>query len=602
MIINEGIINKLTIEKKLSLLVYKNMKDMLGEHNISEEKLENVINSVSNIVVYKDNSKTVNYNVISAFKNEVFKNISILKTDESSLKLFKTEDATEAFKLLKKDATLILSKDPKKLIKSLLAKVQKGKELKEDKLNGLLEEVDYNIAIKSDDVILESDIDVILDKTIGKLLPFIDKIENPNLMERDDNKPMFSNKTKKVALALVAIYYNVVMYYSFGFKYEGDTNFNIVVSAWVIINLICILFAFRLRKKKIVTKNVVKEEISTHDFEVIEPQKHEVVVSKAIFNQIDLKQLCDNFYLYLLENGLMLEHKKIREIFAAMSSNRLLILNNKSYLNKEFLTVLNSFFGNSTYYKELDDQCINEDHIYFDDSNASGFTRGICSAIDNTSNVNISSLLNVNLENCHLYLNSLVSFAKNPNEKGKITLDLKDYSISDYVVGRNLAIPKNTWFILFTQEGTKQVLDNKIANDLITLDINVIEVEKKQSNEKFSVLSAVNFLDAINTAREKNYLTNESWEKIDELERELNSKINFSIENKIVRKLEVYASVYKIMCENEKDALDSTIANILLPIIFVGKENVFNIVLDTLKDVFEDENIILTKELLSKYK
>lgn len=607
MLKNEDIIKRLSVEEKIDLLLIKNSKNPLGEYNIELEKLEEVISSISNIVIYKNNVKNVNYNVIKSFKKEVFTNImDVVTTENSTLKLFKTEDDLEAYSLLKKDYSFILSKDTKTLSKNILNKINKSKEMAQQASEEIITNADLIMAKANNEIILEEDIDLIIDRVLGMIVPLIETIENPNLETKEGvvDKDFFSLKAKRVTLFLFAIYYNIMMYFVFGHAtIEIDPNSkNYIIGFWLFINLIFLVIGIRLRNKKVVQAKTPIEDISTFDFEVVEPTKHEVVISNTNFKQIDLKELVDSFYLFLLDNGLMLEYKKIRELFSAMASSHLVVINNKSNLNKEFLGALNKFFGNSTFYKELDSNVSSEVDIYFDEDNASGFIKGICNANDNVSNINITSLLNVDLDSCDTYLNSVLKFVKNPNEKGYITLDSKDYSINDYIEGRRLPIPKNTWFVLFTKENSKQIITSNVVNDSIIIDVNVIEVERKELAEELSIISAVNFLDAINTSREDKFLSNGSWEKIDEFEKYLNAKFNFSIENKTVRKLEVYASVYNATSDDESLSLDSAISNVLLPIVFYKQDSVYTIVLDALKEVFDDEKILLTKENLVKYK
>lgn len=608
MIKNDNIINNLKLSEKLDLLIVKNSKNPFGEYKISEIKLIEKIKKVSNIVVYKSNEKSVTYNVISSFKKEVFSQIDDLINDEEcNIKLYKTENAVEALNALENNSLFVLSKNPKNLCSELMNKVEKFKESKESLDLELITEYEFNELIKDNEIYSEEKLDTLLDVKISQLLPFIEKVENTNLEKKEYGitNNLFSAKVKKMFLMIIAAYYNILMYFVFGHaNNEVDINNKYyIIGFWAFINLIFILVFFRLRNKKIKkVKNDVIKEVQTIDFEVVEPTIHEVVVTKSNFNQINLKELCESFYIYLLNKGLMLEPKKIRELFAAMSASRLVIINNKSLKNKEFLEVLNEFFGNKTYYKELSNDVATEHDVFFEDGTlVSDFTKGICNSIDNTSTVNITSLLNVNLDNCNLYLNSIVNYAKNPNEKGRITLDSSDYSISNYIVGKNLPIPTNTWFILFSKENNN-IIKNAVVKEAITIDIDVTQVERKETTEEFKVLSAVNFLDAINKARESNFLSNDSWDKIDELENGLNRKINFNIENKIIRKLEIFASVYNVISEDERTSLDASIANILLPIIFYNKTGIYNDVLDCLKEVFEEEYILSTKESLIKFK
>lgn len=601
MLKNEGLISRLSTEQKVKLLVLKDTKQRYGTYSLDDEKINQALSNISNVVLYKKNQKSITFDVIKTFVTILFSELDKINVEEeTSVNVIKTDDFEEMIAALNNNTLLVLTTNTKIIEKQFNERINKVSDFEVD-----LTQIEFNNASDSNEIITIDMLNILVDKMLEKIIPLIEKIENPNLTKRDPElqRDIFSPRLKRLMIEFCMLYYNGVMFFVYRTKLDGDTIKYALIAAWVLINLICIVLLLRCRTKKVVkdVDNTV-EEISTTDFEIVLAEEKIVKVSNVSFNEISIKELCESFYSFLLENGMMLEHKKIRELFSAMASTRLVVLNNRSDNDIEFLALLNKFFGNETFYTQVKDYSETESDVFFEDDKVVDFIKGICRANDNTSNVNIASLTNVDLNKAHLYLNSIANFAKNPNEKGSIILDKEDFSIDEYVKNKRLSIPKNMWFILFNKEGSNSVINSNLVNEAIVLDIDVSNVTPKENLLSHKILSSVNFLDGINIAREEQYLTNDSWDKIDEIEKQLKEKYNFSIENRIVRKLEVYASVYKVCSEDEKTTLDSTIANVILPVIFYGQENIYSAVLDILKDVLEDENIVLTKEILNKYK
>ncbi len=94
------------------------------------------------------------------------------------------------------------------------------------------------------------------------------------------------------------------------------------------------------------------------------------------------------------------------------------------------------------------------------------------------------------------------------------------------------------------------------------------------------------------------------WNKLDNFEAELNKLYSDKLENRIVRKIEIYASVYNV-CADEVSSIDSILSNILIPNIFSMKisseENFQKNILKILTSIFSDEELILTKERIKIY-
>lgn len=610
----EILIEKLSLNDKINLIVFKDSNNTNGVYNLSRDKVNEFIPTICSSLVFKKKEVVFNYDSIKNLLNILLENVHTFKQlDNSNLQFVKVSNNEEVTASVKTDYLSIFTKKEKAVKKHLSSQVELSNNLKEKLDSSEITKFEYDEAVSK--LVTIDDIDNRVREIIDFIIPLIKAVDNHNV-GNDSNvrKNMISKKTKQILLLICIVYYNAMMYFVYGNR-VSDGVLEIIIVIWAALNVVFIVAwgrvsMIRFKKKK-------KDDLTTDDFKVVSPTektkkketvKEEVIGEEVIqvesnntvFTHVDLQEACSDFYNYTLQHGLMIEHKKIKELFAAMASSRLIVLANNENNNK-FIELINSFFGNKTFSTTLEDGITSESLIYFEGSGITDFFKGINDANNNLSNVCITSLFNVDLSTCHLYLKNILRFCSKPNDKSLIKINGAGYNIEEYLAEKKLYIPKNMWFFLFAK--SNDVLINETINSTaLYLDLGLFAVEKVENNFELRYMSVSNFMDEVNHAREHNHLSNESWVQLDEVEKLLNEKYEFTLENVIVRKLESYASVLNVMFEDEKIAVDSMISNVLLPVIYSYDDNMYHTVLNILKEVFGDENIVLTKDNLNKYK
>lgn len=618
MIKNEVIINKLSISQKLNFITLSLQKKIKDFHVIIEkEQVSKILINVDLKDIFLKNDKEITFEVIEFYMIEIFKKLTSFSSSNSTgntLIMKNVSDVNEGLNSFLSGVHILTTSNKKKLMDELEEKYENSIDVRADMLSGDLSKEEYEKLIQSADIFPIESINEKVDYIISFVMPFIKEAVKKYVVKREKKVNEISGNIipKKIiffGLLSIVIYYNIVLYIIYVNRIYGFTNQSTIVTTLVCMNFFFALALFKFRPKRVKKKvNVYLEMLD--EFTEVQPDEQIVTTTrKSVFNNsVNLKEVCDNFYSFLVSKGMLLEHKKIRELFSAMGANRLVFIRNKSYTDLKFLKVLNEFLGNEMYYESAASISSEQELIWVNKHGSaatSDFINGICEATKHSNNMNVVSLIDVNLETCNLYLSSVYNFVKNPNEKGSIKIDMvNEAQISQYMTNGKLPISKNIWFLLFISEDSVATLPKKIIDDSLLIEIEIKTVEPKEYSKEHEVLSFVNFADSITKAREDKYISDELWMKIDEFEQLLKEKYNYTIANGTVRKMEVYASCYNVCGEDEEASIDSAIANVLLPFIFTKKfvdEETAKVVTKMLSDVFGNSTTA-SKEVLNKYK
>lgn len=618
MAIKDDIIQSLSVNQKINFLILKlERKVKIFNVILEEEQVKKLSSTMDLREVFNKNGQKITMQVIEQFMIEVFKNITTFSSSgesENVLKIKNVISANDAIEAYSNGIQITTSIDKRSIKEELEKKYLESLKVREEVVSGNVTKADYEAMAKSGEIFTIEMINEKVDEILSFVLPIIHqavkryevkKVKKENQVTRKSLSP----KLKLIILLVFALYYNAVSLFIYNVRYKDEVSEQVTIGLLIIVNIIFLVLLLRCIPKK--QKNKTNKYVEMiEDFELVIPSKSKISTTrKSIFGDtVDLKELCDNFYLFLVSKGMLLEHKKIRELFSSMASNKLVVIRNTSYTDLKFLKAFNEFLGNETYYEVANKNIASEQELIWinkhGQATTSDFINGICEASKHSNNVNVAALTEVDLEKCNLYLGSILNFVRNPNEKGSIRIDMvKEAPISQYMTNGKLPIPKNMWFLLFLNEESIYKLPKNLVEDTILLEIDIKDVDSKEYTKELKALSYTGFVDAITKAKEENFIPDELWSKIDEFEELMNNKYNYSIANNTVRKMENYASSYNVCGEDESVSVDSSIANILLGFIFNENfidEESHKVITSMLTEVFDD--IVITKEALNKYK
>ncbi|MGN1295949.1 MAG: glycoside hydrolase family 3 C-terminal domain-containing protein [Bacilli bacterium] len=360
---------------------------------------------------------------------------------------------------------------------------------------------------------------------------------------------------------------------------------------------------------------VIKDDILT-DEEIESLSKIEVKEEDLVDEQYDeedsldknivfddtssFTQLCSSFISFAQGKGLQVDYGTVRSIFACLASTHIIVLKNNIKEDTILLmNILNEFLDNiGDVYRVKDDAktlfdiCFeqNEDGKY----DKTSFVENIFYSTRMKNNVNLVMLDNVNMKYAPLMLKDFISYSLNPS---------KDHIVS-FSKRLRMKLPSNLIIVISpTNNNYLDMITNDFAEASIAIDLSIRKIEPMQDNyEKEKTLSYSYLIDLVKESKKANYLSEDEWKKLDELEEELFKTIKYKFNNKTTLELERYSSVY-IDCDGEPiDALSSYIANKIVPILktlSLGKEeNAKEKIYAMLEKYFKEEYLLLAKKVL----
>lgn len=325
-----------------------------------------------------------------------------------------------------------------------------------------------------------------------------------------------------------------------------------------VINLSLIVYFIKLKvkPKKVKNKPVI---FNVDSLNLLNPIDEEIYEKIEIFEEEDeLEEVklelvedinydnIDNFNQYIIEfkeflssYGIVIDIKYLHKFIAAISSGRLIILNTENQKMKDdFLEAFAIFFGANyinNFYNTLE---------VFDSVNK------------NKDLLNIINVSNEDYKNSTL--KELFNCLKYPN--GSCEVSYYD---------TNITTTSNIW--LFLNDDNYNIEE---LNSLIKVDI---EFEYKEQEEvietKGEKVSYFYFNEIVDGIKDKLYLDEDDWKKIDELNVHISKFHKGIFNNNSLIQSEKYTSLLLYFEYLKEDVIDSLLVNKFLPII-----NLINIV------------------------
>lgn len=333
------------------------------------------------------------------------------------------------------------------------------------------------------------------------------------------------------------------------------------------------------------TTTTIKEEKPTSKFE------H----SQAVYTypeQLDFVSYIKDFKKYLKDFGYKTEDRTIRHLFSSLAASKLLVLNeDKTETNANFLTLFSNFIGSHICFKDVSD---NNSFNYYINENESSVLNCFKNALKNPNTIHLMVFNNVDLASVDKLYKPLLDYSMYPKVNKRLNSKDDNYSI----------IPDNVWFVIMPKKNLIPAYSLMEASIYLDLKFNLGK-QVSNPNENYLKMSYQVFKDLLLDYEEEYYLQEINWKKLDEVENHLNA-FNLNIfNNKMVREIEKYMTVYLMLLNDELEAIDSIFASKILPLAYsfnvankrVNEETLF----DCLQRLFSLDNLIYTHNYNKAY-
>ena len=340
-----------------------------------------------------------------------------------------------------------------------------------------------------------------------------------------------------------------------------------------------------------------EEEIVRHYDATFAEEEEEVEFSQ----KVSFDELCTALRTFAANRGVAIEKSSVRALLSAMASGKMVFITCK---NKEvaphFTDVLCEYFGISGRVTASDNWNTQEDLLWKtgaseDDYVLSDISNAINYAVKTPERNCFIMLENVSMTNLSDYFGAFLEYANFPSEEHIIKFS-EDVS---------LKVPSNICFLLmpsddnFTEDITPAIAHAGILVDMV---VSKAAPTNEIAEEEVKVISRAALEELISEAREKFFLAEGIWKKIDDFTEAVNATEKFSIDNKSLLQLEKYSSVLIECGGDENEAVVNMFTAKIVPLLKVSKaykkENGGKTLFGIIEKLFADENLSAVQKAL----
>ena len=288
-------------------------------------------------------------------------------------------------------------------------------------------------------------------------------------------------------------------------------------------------------------------------------------------------------------------------MLSSMASGRVVFITCKNKdIYPAFCDLLCEYFGISGRISASDEWNKQEDLLWKKSGTAEEY---VLSDISNAINYAVKTperncfilIENVSMHNLIDYFSAFLDYANFPSEEHTVKFS-EDVS---------LKMPQNICFLLmpkddnFTEELTPSIAHAGILVDMV---VSQCAPNNNLANDEIKVISRLALAELLDEAREKYFINESVWKKLDEFTEAVNATERFSIDNKSLLQIEKYTSVLMDCGGDESEAIINMFTAKIILLLKVckaykkddGGKNIFGII----EKLFDDENLSTIQKAL----
>ncbi len=313
------------------------------------------------------------------------------------------------------------------------------------------------------------------------------------------------------------------------------------------------------------------EAVTTDTEERIEGVDSEYL--RYIDREVNFASAAAEFEKFAGERGCKISSNVVKNVFAALSASRLVIvkgMNDDDF--KALLLMLSNYFESPLFIDRVNDSYNSCESVLFktDDQGNKVKTNvnyALESARNNGHSIHFAALTQVVGANMPLYFSSYVNYVKNPLANNHVTV------LNERNVEASYYIPKNVWFVINLAEGESVGEIPDFVSEVAT--VNLFDIAECAPSEQLSTVHKFSYyqLDWLVERTASRFAVDEDlWKKIDRFEEKVNSQTPFHIGNKLWLCLEKFAYVYLACGGEQMNAVDEAVAaKLIVPVMLAQK-------------------------------
>ena len=294
---------------------------------------------------------------------------------------------------------------------------------------------------------------------------------------------------------------------------------------------------------------------------------NEEIDDNTYSKEIDFLAYAEDLTNYALNSGLIVEPRTVRSILGAIASSKMIFLKSQDtnltikfaeiltkYLNDEFVPI---DLSNMTDSYKLFWQIGSDDVVY-----RSKLANDLLQASKNNKKIYLETLYNVDVKDETLYKDFL-KYSLDPNNSVNVKLSEEDND--------SILINKNIIFLMIpSDDNYLENISKNIADSSVSIEIFVRENEIIQEEPSINYALSFTLLEQkIKENREKYFIDEDNWKKLDDIEEDLANIEEFTIDNRMTLAFEKLSSIMIEAGSDITEVLDYAIASRIVPYIKV---------------------------------
>lgn len=321
---------------------------------------------------------------------------------------------------------------------------------------------------------------------------------------------------------------------------------------------------------------VIIQEEAILDKDIVKILKPTTIVHKEpVYNKPILpEKYLDMLFQDMTDNGLSIDKHNLYELFAAMSTSKLILIRNTDPIIAErVIELYNSFIGSSYSVDQVSEDTIQFDDLFKEDYQLS---ERIINASESTDMIHMMIYRGMTISKMEELFQPLIDFSYNP----LVPFYLNNYNITDIKT-----MPDNLWFFVILKDESP-TLSEKLALSAVMLEFNakIIEpLEEVVENER--KLSSTALFNIFTKGYETKFLDEATWKGLDHIEAFFKHSDGFSLDNRLYRQIERFTSTYILFGGEKKDAIDG--------VLYLKLLNVFSLIKLRKTDIAEEDLLML---------
>ena len=314
-----------------------------------------------------------------------------------------------------------------------------------------------------------------------------------------------------------------------------------------------------------------------------------------VSDTLTFKSATEQFIAFAASRGFKFEENSARELFAAMSSSRLVITKGMTKdAFSSFIKVLSEYFGTATSVDVVDNTYVNDNSALYKSFGGVKQKTALASVIERScearERVHIAALTDVTFAEMSNYFVPFSRYIRNPRNNTVINA----IGIGDEAVSFKPC--ENLWFFVNLRMGESLKNIPSYISELAS----VIKIDYSGAVPKMLTLAVepfnyYQFDYMLEKIKNSNGIPEENWKKIDSLEAFVKNGAPFVLTNRVAVATEKFYTVFSVSGGDSKDALDRALSARILPSVIVALDGVQNIenknLTERLEMIFGEENV-----------